>query len=605
MIFTWSGKELTEEQDIAVKEENNAIVIACPGSGKTRTLIYKSAYELSKLADNKKYIIAIIYTNIAADEIKERIELLGVDTTNLWIGTIHSFCLDWVLRPYSSYCNFTKYGFHIIDPQTSDRLKNELCQEKDINPFNVDWSMNSSGFRVSGSETIKEIRKKYLSILKNNNEIDFNLILFLSNWIVYKYPQVGKILSNIFSYILIDEYQDTQELQYSIIGKIIKEGINKPKLFIVGDPDQAIFQGLGGYAASKDEIEQFTGVPIKELYLTQNFRSSSKICNYFKNFQSTERQIIPKGKLIKFNSKITYNDQVILDDLVVHIADKIRQEITSGILQNEICVVAPQWIHLASLTRSLIAQMPDLSFNGPGMTPFDRRIENFWYKVTRIALTEPAPNMYLRRLLWAKEILYELVNNGVLPVNHSFTPRLLLRISNGIRIDEQNGLEYLRLFFDELSLKMNLDFQNNNWLSEHHDAFFERSKNRIERLSRESGNFIEDIAAFKSVFKTKDGITISSIHGVKGTEFDTVIAFALLEGYVPHPNDNNGDDTSKKMLYVVASRAKKHLHIICEQGRPTYFDWETRERYPRTPNRHLVYFDYEYDNIKDHVGNNV
>jgi len=154
--------------------------------------------ELSRLTSNKKYVVAITYTNIAADEIKERIEVLGVETNNLWIGTIHSFCLDWILRPYSSYCNFTKYGFHIIDPQTSDNLKNDLCKEKKENPYNVDWSMCSSGFLVKGSETIQLIRKKYLSTLRSNNEIDFNLILFLSNWLLKKYPQIRKIVSKIF-----------------------------------------------------------------------------------------------------------------------------------------------------------------------------------------------------------------------------------------------------------------------------------------------------------------------------------------------------------------------------------------------------------------------
>lgn len=90
-MFVWGKNDLNPEQEKAIYNENSILLIACPGSGKTRTITYKIAYELSKLESNKQYIIAITYTNRAADEIKERIELLGVDTEQLWIGIfIHS-----------------------------------------------------------------------------------------------------------------------------------------------------------------------------------------------------------------------------------------------------------------------------------------------------------------------------------------------------------------------------------------------------------------------------------------------------------------------------------------------------------------------------------
>ena len=88
-MFIWSDNELNEEQISAIKHEGNVLLTACPGSGKTRTLTYKLAYELSKLNSNKQFVIAITYTHTAADEIKERVELLGIETDQLWIGTIH------------------------------------------------------------------------------------------------------------------------------------------------------------------------------------------------------------------------------------------------------------------------------------------------------------------------------------------------------------------------------------------------------------------------------------------------------------------------------------------------------------------------------------
>ena len=93
-----------------------------PGSGKTRTLTYKVAYELSRLESSKQRVVAITYTHRAADEIHERIENLGVDTTQLWIGTIHSFCLEWILKPYGIYNSELSHGFRVINSHDSETI---------------------------------------------------------------------------------------------------------------------------------------------------------------------------------------------------------------------------------------------------------------------------------------------------------------------------------------------------------------------------------------------------------------------------------------------------------------------------------------------------
>ncbi|MCS2510060.1 UvrD-helicase domain-containing protein [Bacteroides fragilis] len=126
-MFVWGKNDLNPEQEKAIYNENSILLIACPGSGKTRTIIYKIAYELSKLESNKQYIIAITYTNRAADEIKERIELLGVDTEQLWIGTIHSFCVEWILKPYHMYLEELRFGYDIINTNDTENYLVSLC----------------------------------------------------------------------------------------------------------------------------------------------------------------------------------------------------------------------------------------------------------------------------------------------------------------------------------------------------------------------------------------------------------------------------------------------------------------------------------------------
>ncbi len=131
-------------------------------------------------------------------------------------------------------------------------------------------------------------------------------------------------------------------------------------------------------------------------------------------------------------------------------------------------------------------------------------------------------------------------------------------------------------------------------MQEQFEAFFQSSQNRIERLKKEGIDFIEHIDSFKKLFKQRNGITVSTIHGIKGTEFDTMIGFALLQDYIPHFSDTNGLENSKKMLYVISSRARKYLHLIAEKERYHNFGHPPAE-YVIT--ECLKSYEYEYDKI--------
>src|SRR3981189_2925305 len=121
-MFIWAEGDLNADQEAAIREPGSVFLIACPGSGKTQTLTYKIAEQLSKLESDKQRVIAITYTHRAADEIHERVEYLGVDTSKLWIGTIHSFCLEWILKPYAIYHDALKWGFRVINAHDSERI---------------------------------------------------------------------------------------------------------------------------------------------------------------------------------------------------------------------------------------------------------------------------------------------------------------------------------------------------------------------------------------------------------------------------------------------------------------------------------------------------
>jgi len=596
-MFVWDEGDLNDEQEEAISESNNVFLVACPGSGKTRTLTYKIALELSRLESPKKWIVAITYTHRAADEIFERIESLGVDTSQLWIGTIHAFCLEWVLKPYSLYHNNLKNGFKIINSYDSEDLISQICSN--IRTERVRFGECSHFYTSRGLEfpsagrkisLVRDAIESYHRQLEVNNQIDFEQILFFTHEILSSNNSIAKILANLFSFILIDEYQDTKEIQYTIVASVIRASQGRVKSFIVGDPNQAIYGSLGGYAVTKDELEQLTQVTFSSKTLDKNYRSSRKIINYFQTYNVTPSSVVAEGEFKHYPSIVTYDQVTHKDNIVEQVSRHIEHSIQNlGVLEKEICVIAPWWTHLAALTRNLVNRLPQYSFDGPGLVPFSRDIDNFWFKLTQIILTEPSPNIYVKRLRWASDILIdmELAQIDV----HSINPKHLLKVINSISIDENDGLTNLRLFFNEIFDKLNINFELYPLLKEHHDSFFNSTQNRIDRLSNENALFATDIIAFRKAFKPRTGIKVSTIHGVKGGEYDVVISFGLLQDLVPNFNDPSVE-SAKKLLYVIGSRARKNLHLISERGRMTGFGQYRRER---SPTEVLQSVTYSYD----------
>lgn len=597
-MFIWEKDSINAEQRDAILEQNSVLLIACPGSGKTRTLTFKIAYELSRLKSDKEFVIAITYTNRASDEIKERVELLGVDTTQLWIGTIHAFCMEWILKPYHLYSERLKNGFKVINSYDSEKILTELCEpykNQKITYYDCGILAKTDNFYLTCLDTkkhssLQKILTEYFNILEKNQQIDFEQILFFAYEILNSKPIIAKILSKLFPFILIDEYQDTKEIQYHIISKILRVSKGVSKTLIVGDPNQSIYDSLGGYAMPKDELEKLFGFKLTDLSLDKNYRSSTTIINYFDYYKTFETPIIAYGNVKDYPSAITFNFSVSVDDLIEEIAQLILYNVNKkGISPNEICITAPQWVHIASITRKLIVRLPDFSFDGPGMAPFSRDIDNFWFKVSRVALTEPSPFMYVRRLRWSNEILNELDSAGVDVSN--MTGKKFLKICNSLDVNEKDGLIYLKTFFNKICQKFKIIRINYPILDEHFNSFFASSESRIQRLVDEGNPYVADIDNFRKVFRQRDGITVSTIHGTKGEEYDTVIGFGLLDGFVPHFNDKNGDQNSKKLLYVLASRARKNLHFISETKRNIH---KYHAPNGKLPTSHLLDYDYKY-----------
>lgn len=592
-------KDLNDEQRDAITEPGSVFLVACPGSGKTRTLTYKIAYELDRLENPRQRIVAITYTNRAADEISDRVDALNVDTSQLWIGTIHSFCVEWILKPYGVYHERLQAGYRIIDAHESEEILKDICTAyQGITLwdcgfyFDVDGGLHLACTDWRKTDFIRSALGEYFEWLRVGNAIDYELILLCAMQLLDTQPRIAILLSRIFSLVLVDEYQDTRRIQYSILAAILKVTDSETNAFIVGDPNQSIFGSLGGFAMEVNELEILSDTEFAPLKLKRNYRSKERIIDFFQNFRVYPSEIRSSVSEDDTQARVTYTRGVDAAQVSSYIGSLITEAIeVRNVPMQEVCVIAPQWIQLAPLTRQLTQDFPEYEFDGPGVAPFSRDIENFWYKVSRIALTSASPDLYVRRHRWAREILDELEAAGA--PTQSMTAKQLLKLSNSIQVEEADGLTYLDLFFEMFADALGMDISQYLTLLEHREKFFDSSRQRIERIQNDNESFMADVDAFRRVFRPKSGITISTIHGVKGAEFDTVIAFGLLDGWVPHFSDPDPDESASKLLYVIGSRARSNLHLISESGRGQ--GWG---RGDRLPTRILSQLAFTYDTFE-------
>ena len=586
---------LSPEQQIAVECDENVVVTACPGSGKTRVLTCRVLRGLEELSTNKQRVIALTFTNRAADEILSRLDDSNVSTKCLWAGTIHAFALEWILRPYAPYSSVLRFGFSVADEYYTERVLDELREAAGMGRYDrlITSRPRSGSNRNSG--VASTVFHQYKARLVNEKLLDYDDVLYYAFKLLVEYPEIAKTLAHIMPLICVDEVQDIQDLQYAILSKITLNTDTPPTLFFVGDSDQSIYESLGALTKTPAEIaEEFSLEEIWHLNLADNYRSSQRIIDYYRQFRPATAEIRSLTEYADELGKITFHNQTIHKDaLPEYIAGLISSALMMGVSPSEICVLAPHWTHVRALTRALIQYLPDVDFDAPGLSPLHSSRDNIWFKVSRLFLTRPEPRLYRTRHRWAREVINEIETMGEINAPDIIsTPRLLLRLINSITSIENNGLLFLRDVFSQLTQAIDLNLEHHSVLNESYSRFFERAEARIASAE---GDIPVDIQSLKKLFRRPSGVVISTCHGVKGEEYDTVIAFALLEGYVPNWEVIINGDTAtalqhaSKMLYVVCSRAKRHLHLIAESGRRT----QTGNPYLTTEQLRAATFDYD------------
>lgn len=571
--------KLNPQQKQVCIDEGNILLKACPGSGKTRTLTYKIAYLVEKYIDSKKLNIAITYTNRAADEIRERLEKVETPEDKVWVGTIHQFCLEFIIRPYTMYHKRLRKGYHIIDEYVTKQYIEEIIEELGID------------IGYSKPFEYPEILEKYQKKLLDEKEIDFNDILSISFDLISDKKFIAENISGIIRTILVDEYQDTNELQYKILSSIVRAD-KKIQVTFVGDTDQAIYGGLGGVAKTCDELQKEFGIKFLERKLDGCYRSTQRIVDYYSYFQLKGMKIQAVSDIKDEIGCLIYDNTINKSELFEKIACIVKDELSKGIPETEICIIAPQWWLLFPLSKKMKELLPDVKFDAPDITPIKYDPMNIFYLISKLLFTESGKRITSRKRV-ANEIIEILTEEYKIRLSEQIDSYRVLKVINSIYPTKENGIAYLQEAITKFLVGIGIELSIEASLYKAYEDFMERIKDRVK-----NNHLSTDIDVFRQCFKEKEGVVINTFHGVKGEEYTTVIAFGILKGYIPHwdiiinkPIDYQKNET-KKLLYVVCSRAKKNLFLFSEQGRTT------QKGAPLVSTDEILEIDYEYDSLE-------
>jgi DNA helicase II / ATP-dependent DNA helicase PcrA len=282
---------LNTQQRLAVEHGRGpALVLAGAGSGKTRVIVHRIAHLIRNAAARPENILAVTFTNKAAKEMRERVQkILGVSrSAEPLISTFHSFCVR-LLRREIHHLGYRR-DFSIYDTDDQRRLvKKTLGEmgiaEKELSPREVlsriSYAKNhgispdqfTARFPSDTAEEVEHIYRKYNDCLRNSNSLDFDDLLLMASEVLRKVPELKKYYSDWYSYILVDEYQDTNRPQYALLRLLTTVHNN---IFVVGDEDQSIYKFRGADIQNILKFEKdFPGARI--IKLEQNYRSSGTI----------------------------------------------------------------------------------------------------------------------------------------------------------------------------------------------------------------------------------------------------------------------------------------------------------------------------------------
>lgn len=616
-------EKLNSEQKKAATLELNksSLILSVAGSGKTSTLIARVAYliENNVLPEN---ILAVTFTNKAANEMKQRLKLLGIERTPAWMGTFHSICNKIIRYHYEKIG--LKNNYHIIDTQEQESLIKKIIKTDypEFDSKEVLFKINSwqeKGFRASQIQEpsiMAQIFDKYEQSCLTNNCIDFGQLISRVCEIFDKYPDILSKYHKTFKYILIDEFQDTNTLQYKWLKDIA--GINNKNnsitnffdnedktscVFAVGDDDQSLYSWRGAEVENMNLfINDFSPEIIK---LEKNYRSQANILEAANNViaNNKKRQIKTLVPTIKSDSNIKFYKAFNDMSEAGFIAEQINKLRREGIKYSQIAILYRKNAQSRTLEKVFSSQNIPFIIYG-GFRFFDRAEIKSAIAYLRLAYNKH-DNLAFSRV-------YNFPTRGI----GSTSFEKIFQISNEKKISLYDSIDYLdkkvkdkfldfKILIDSLNEKLNtlinislyktvtqiiIDSGLENLYKQDKQEGMVKLDNLYELISAakvfevENSNLDKDkllneffaLSSLESDVQTDkkneqtDAIKMMTIHTSKGLEWNTVFICGLDEGILPHVSNIEENDLleeERRLFYVAITRAKKNLYITRAEER--------------------------------------
>src|SRR6266852_4255776 len=281
-ILNKTYAKLNRQQQNAVSQRRNTVVLAGPGSGKTATLVVKAAYLLTDVIHAPQGLACITYNNEAVSEFRRRLERLNIKSSaRVFLGTVHSFCLNCIIRPFAPIVNASaadrQVGSQTVTTQLLVKAANEIGP--DAHPYDLQETITKLRSRIACGEDYGgfadqdiQILSTYQKLLDDAGLLDFEGIVEEALTLVREHLWIREILAARFPWVLVDEYQDLGGPLHRIVEEFAKAGI---QIFAVGDPDQSIYEFAGAepaYLTSLSEQSEFRTIRLKF-----NYRSGRRL----------------------------------------------------------------------------------------------------------------------------------------------------------------------------------------------------------------------------------------------------------------------------------------------------------------------------------------
>ena len=607
-----------KQKEAVLNTDGPCLVIAGAGSGKTKVLTHKIAYLMAKKNIKPWNILAITFTNKAANEMKQRVEnLVGEAAKDMWIGTFHSICVR-ILRKTIDRIGFDS-SFLIFD--TSDqktlikecmktlKIDDKMFTDKSVlaeisNGKNEMLEPKAYMVKYAGDfrrEKIGEIYELYQKRLKENNAIDFDDIINFTIKILTENPDILEYYSEKFKYILVDEYQDTNKAQFTLVTILASRYGN---ITVVGDNDQGIYSFRGADISNILNFEKdYPGTKI--IKLEQNYRCTGNILN--------AANAVIKHNENKYEKKLwTQNDEGELPtihraddeyDEGRYIVEQINHLKREEYFKNSDFVIL---YRMNSQSRAIeeILRREDIPYKIVGGLKFYERKEIKDIISYLRLIYNPSDNISLKRVInEPKRGIGKTSVDNVQEISENTGTSMFEIIKNaeqyGLNRLKANSQEFINLI-EEMRSKIN-DLSISEIIKEtlNKSGYVKaleaedttEAESRIQNLEefltvaiefeeQEAENsladFLEGITLSSDIDgmeETEDSVTLMTLHSAKGLEFNTVFLVGMEEGIFPgykSIGEPKELEEERRLFYVGITRAKRYLYLTCSRKRTIF-----------------------------------